>query len=491
MSNSKNTKGSRIISFFVKLIAAAAFITLLVTMLPAAMPETDTKDGEECVTTRPELSIPFDEEMPDMDAVARPDLFPHLVIIYPEADSWGAEEAAHIKARLESRFHAHFVILSDKEYLALDEAKLMLYNAEPSLTINLGVNSLIEGSYLEIRARLGADGIEVKRTDNRIDFTSISYLRIHNAVDSLIDSLSFDGEYKYSEEIFICDERPSEETDFKPDFITDSKLDILTFSYVDSDPHTLRAIEGIVGHVSPDLVVFNGSVDGGSATRHELALLWQSISDILAKTNTPWCFTPGTPGGKLPRVTVCEVISSFPGCIRPMQGYEAAAFSLTVANSDGIVTASIYIADTFDDCSVLCDVIEAENKLYARASSYKRSVSAILPALPQQLYDAADGLDEEYVEDKLYDLFDTLGSSGADSFVCASDSVNTSIIDCIEGSIALCGSIGFKAHGLGGRFDYNNSLRGGVLMTVTARRANYSESELSYIYAADLGLNER
>ncbi len=473
------------ISFLIKTAAVAVFAILLVTMLPAAMPETE---GE---STRPAISLPFDDEMPEIDAVARPDTFPHLVIVYPEGDAWGAEEAKHLETRLIPRFHAHFVIISDSEYLALDEDTLALYNAKPSLTLNLGISKLLDEPYLETLSRLGSSGLEIKRTGDRIDITSASLARVNEGIEAFISELSFNGEYNISESLYICDERPSAETDFKPDFITEGELDILTFSYIDSDPHTLRAIEGIVAHAEPDLVVFNGNVDGGAKNRHDLALLWQSISDILEKTSTPWCFTPGSLGGSLPRITVCEVISSFPGCVRPIEGNEAAAFSLTVASPEGIVTASIYIGDTFDDCAALCDKIEEESKLYARASSYERSVTAILPALTSQILDASEELPGAYVSKELYDLYDSLKAAGAETFVCAADSVSTSIIEYADGTLALCGSIGFSSHGLGGRFDYNNSLRGGVLLTVTSHRAGHSEAELSYIYAADLGLTER
>ena len=472
-------------SILVKAGVVVIFASLLVTMLAAAMPDNVTDDQT------PAVSIPFDDEMPEIDAVAKPDLFPHFVIIYPAADAWAAEEASYLESRLSVRFHAHFVILSDSEYLALDEDTLSLYNAEPSLTLNLGISSLLEGSYLENLSRLGADGLEIKRDGNRIDVTSASLTRVHEGIEAFVSSLTFDGEFKVAEELYICDDRPSEATDFKPELISDGEIKILTLSYVDSSSYTLRAIEGIVAHAAPDLVVFNGNVDGGATTRRELALIWQGISEVLKKTDTPWCFTPGNLVGSLPRVTVCEVISSYEGCIRPISGDDAAAYSITVANSAGIVTATVYVGDTIDGCDSLCAMIEADEKLYARASSYKRSITAILPALPKQILDSTEELPESYLAKELYDLYDSLTKAGADSFLCAADSVSTSIIEYKDGKLALCGSIGFDSHGLGGRFDYNNSLRGGVLLSIAAHRADHSGAELSYIYAADLGLCDR
>ncbi|MBR4034495.1 MAG: hypothetical protein IKJ04_06770, partial [Clostridia bacterium] len=108
-------KNKKSVSFVVKASVIALFAILLVTMLPAAMP--DTMDDAD----KPSISMPYDDEMPEIDGVARPDLLPHLVIVYPSGDAWGAEEAKHLETRLGSRFHAHFVLVSDSEYLALDE----------------------------------------------------------------------------------------------------------------------------------------------------------------------------------------------------------------------------------------------------------------------------------------------------------------------------------------------------------------------------------
>lgn len=462
---------------------AAVFILLLLTMLPAAMPDSDDEQAGG--------NLVFDEQMPSIDAVANPKLFPHIVIVYPEAEAWGEEEAKHIESKLYSRFHAHFVVISDSDYLALDAETLALYNADPTLTVNLGISALLEDSYLEVLSRLGRDGLEIKREGSRIDITSASYTRVNESAEAFINALVFDGSFSIPESIYVCDERPTEETLFAPDLVTDSAVNILTFSYIDSSLYTLRAIEGIIEYAKPDLVVFNGGVDGGAATRHELALLWDSISSILAKTGTKWCFTPGELTGSLERITVCEVISSFEGCIRPIDGSGAAEFAITVANSDGIVTASIYVGDTLDTCSSLCEKIEADSLLYARASSYNRTITAILPGVSKQIYASVDGITEGYLSENLSDLYDSLASAGVDSIICAADPAYPSIIDYSGGKLALCGSIGFESRGLGGRFDYHHSIRGGVLLTLDIRRANYTENKLSYIYAAELGLTER
>jgi hypothetical protein len=289
----------------------------------------------------------------------------------------------------------------------------------------------------------------------------------------------------------MLDAKGGENSTFTPDIVTDGEVNILVLSYIDGSTYTLRAIEGIVNHAKPDIVVFNGGVDGGAKTRTELGEMWTSIAKTLEKTNTPWCFTPGNLSGTLSRVTVCEVISSFPGCIRKLSGERDAAFGLTVANSNGVVTSSIYVGDTFGNNALLCELIEKDTELYGRASSYKRSITAILPAIPQQIYDACEDVNSQYVSKSLYDLYDSLIAAGADSFICVSDATECSVVKFAGGSVGFCGSVGFDSQGLGGRFDYNHSLRGALTLTLTPHRAEYSLTEISYIYAADLGLCER
>lgn len=463
----------------IRLSAAAFFAMLLLTMLPAAMPDT----GES------ELPPPFsfDDKMPELDGTAVPKLFPHLVIVYPEAEGWGEEIAVHIKAELQGRFHAHFVIISDKEYLALDEATLALYNADPTLTVNLGITELLDGTYLQNLSRIGAEGLEITQSGTRIDISAASAGRVREGALAFIEAFSYLGGYNISEELFRFDLRP--ETEYAPDIVSDGEVKVLTFSHIDSNSYTLRALEGIVAEVKPNLVVFNGGVEGGAKTRQELTAIWQSISDILAKTSTSWCFTPGELSGNIPRVTVCEVISSFPGCIKKLT--DGAAYSLTVANTSGIVTASIYVADVYASANDLCDLIESETELYARASSHKRSISAILPAATKQLASSAEGIPTEYISSALSDVCDSLILAGADNFICAADPASPALIDCAAGHIALSGSIGFDQLGIGGRFEYNHSLRGGSLLTIEYRRAGYTEATLSYVYAAEFGLTER
>ena len=465
-----------------KAAAAVIFGVLLLTMLPAAIPDSEVAE------TRPPLS--FDSNRPDVNGVADPKVFPHFVVIYPNREEWGKEIADHITAKLSSKFHAHFVTLSDSEYLALDAGTLALYNAEPSLTLALGITELLDESYLTTLSRIGMNGVEIYRVGNRIDIVSASTERITEGAESFIASVSFSGSYEISDSLYVSDLRPSEGSLFSPDIVTDSEIKLLTFSHIDNDSYTLSALRGIIESVKPDLVIFNGGVDGGCKTRHELAELWGEIAAILAESNIPWCFTPGNLSGTLPRIVVCEVISSFEGCLRQFKGDGAVTYSLTVANSAGEVTATIYVGDIYDTSEALCGLIEADDNLYSRASDHERAVIGVFPAIPEQLSTLED-VCAEYTSDKLTDLYDSFVAAGGSTLICAADPAHPFTVSHIGGTLALCGSIGFSARGLGGRFDYNNSIRGASLLTLTPHRAGYTTAKASYVYAADLGLTER
>ena len=176
--------------------------------------------------------------------------------------------------------------------------------------------------------------------------------------------------------------------------------------------------------------------------------------------------------------------------MRSFKGDGAVTYSLTVANSEGKVTASIYVGDIYDTSESLCELIEADEKLYSRASDYEREIIAILPAIPEQLSSLED-VCAEYASDKLTDLYDAFVAAGGNTLICAADPAHPFVIEHKNGTLALCGSIGFSARGLGGRFDYNNSIRGGMILTLAPHRAGYTTAKAAYTFAADLGLTER
>ena len=94
------------------------------------------------------------------------------------------------------------------------------------------------------------------------------------------------------------------------------------------------------------------------------------------------------------------------------------------------------------------------------------------------------------VEGEITGLYDAAVAAGISCFVSSGAPENTGVVSDGSISCAAAGSVGFEGKGLGGRFEYNNSLRGGVLITL-----KYADGESAfaakYVYTADLGVNQR
>ena len=86
--------------------------------------------------------------------------------------------------------------------------------------------------------------------------------------------------------------------------------------------------------------------------------------------------------------------------------------------------------------------------------------------------------------------FEQMVSAGLKCVVACGDSGDSGVsVD--DGVIfAAAGSVGFEAPGRGGSFSYNNSLRGGLLVTLGGT-AGAGKFTAEYIYTAGLGVNER
>lgn len=446
-----------------------------------------------------------------------------LLIIYPSRDGWGEREAMYLLDALNNRYDIDAYIASDKQYLAGES--VFSNDLDPTVTVTLGVTELCEKNYLEVRSTIGyggleitvstkefslpesdetlqyledengelvAEGIDKNASVSKVDILSPSAKRVHEGIDAFLDAFYTDGyHYRIKNSLRRSDLRPEGKLLLSKEItLSDGRLDVLTISYIDGNSYTLRALSEMVDASSPDVVLFNGNVDGGASTRAELSEMWQGISSILTERNVPWLFLPGhLENSALPRVTVCEVISSFDGCLLNITGTDEVGMVLRVNDEKGVATSLVVFADTETDMYALCDIIENDIPLLNRLTGRLPSVTAFSPSLPACLDKIVDG---EEVCDDLTDLYDCLDAMGKSTFVCSTSPTAFGTHETEDGStVALCGSLGFDSLGLGGRFEYNNSQRCALLVSIENRRSTAASIHLKYIMAADLGLTER
>ena len=490
------------------LLAALLFGAILLLVLPAAMPDGEWDGGGRIDNIFTSQSTPP----------------PNILIIYPEREAWGEDEANYLAERISTAYSLTPTVISDNDYLASDEDTVAILTASPCLTITLGITDTAEGNYLDHYYRLGPSGLEltmsasrlpsktpildgffsfdifnteeqkntVDTSENRTEVTimSPSRLRVREGVERFLEHFYTNGMlYRIKKTLPFSDIQSNAQLADLPTLSTETgKLSIVCFSYVDGNEYTLRAMRGIIENQKPDLVIFNGDLVGKATTRAQLSKIWDAVSALLEEYSLSYYFTVGDRSGSaLGRDTVCEVISSYGNCLNPTDGDESSAFAFALTDSAGNPTALVAIGDTFGDNLAFCDLIESHYALLRRATEADIAVIAVLPALTTQVNAVLPSLSPAYTSGALTDLYDSLTYINADAIVCAASPLDVAG----TGNIYLSGSIGFDSKGLGGRFDYHNGKRGAISITLEARRSAYTETTVSYIFTAELGLNER
>lgn len=497
----------RLLKGSLHILAVLVFISLLLVLLLAAIPfSEDGQDHDDIYGSSPPL-----ERL-------------GVLIIYPKRDSWGADAADYLSDALLERYDIDVYSTNDCDFIH-DDTSLTAFN-NATLTVVLGVTDLLDENYLEVLSRVGYEGLEIKvetrkdvganaedtlqylededgnivaegldssATSSIIEILSPSYGRVCEGIDSFLSAFYTDGyHYRIKRTLSESELMPPQGELLVSDQITleDGRLDVLTVSYIDGNSYTLRALEVMVDETKPDMVLFNGNVDCGAKTRSELADAWRAVSSILCERDIPWMFMPGDlKSSHLSRITVLEVISSFDGCLLPLEADDTVEYVLTVNDADGMPSAMVIFADTGADMYALCDIIEADIPLYARLIDREIPLLAFMPSLPSCLTETIVGGESNSA---LTDLYNCLIENGAEFIVCStSPTVSRSYTHASGTTVSLCGSLGFDAPGLGGRFEYNNSERCSLLLSLEIRRSTAADISLRRLIARELGLNMR
>lgn len=262
---------------------------------------------------------------------------------------------------------------------------------------------------------------------------------------------------------------------------------MLVLSSPDADRYSVRAIGALLDSEKPGMVVFCGDLSAGAEDRASLAEAWDAIIAPLNERGISWSFLPKAvtegDGGGLPGSMINEVLGTREGCVAPT----GSTSLLMLSDAKGKTVGSVWM--TGEGAAETSEKLSAELEKGREAlGETDGDVPGALIAADLPEFVASEGTGETSGAS----VFDTAVSEGITCFVAASsegrtDSVSSGSITCV-----FAGSVGYSKNGLGGRFEYNNSMRGGVLLTLvpqSGERKSYFNAE--YVYTADLGMNSR
>lgn len=261
---------------------------------------------------------------------------------------------------------------------------------------------------------------------------------------------------------------------------------VLVLAAPDADEHSITAIEALLDDAEPDLVIFTGKLSAGAGDRAELRAAWAAIAAPLNARGISWSFIgaaeDAADGRDLPAVMQNEVVAATEGCIGPGDGSLIEISMGETAGGIWLVGGSDMNGNSARTSEVCAELIEA-------AGNAPMPLCVVTCGDFGELENAEedDGESSDIDEAELHD-----GMSGIERMLVSGVSLvvdcdGTGKTDITRGDItvASAGSIGYLSPGLGGRFAYHNSLRGGVLVTFSHDAAEISITA-EYLKAAEI-----
>lgn len=270
----------------------------------------------------------------------------------------------------------------------------------------------------------------------------------------------------------------------------------LVLASPDDNPYTIRAISALLDSEKPDLVVFSGDLTAGSTDRSSLIGAWDSIAAPLGARGISWSFIPmaeqNAESGLSP-VTVNEVVGSRAGCT----GMSGDSALIEIRNRKTLGGLWLIGGSTAESSEKIVAKVESGSRTLDGAPAALVTSGSVRgePAVKNVIRDD-QGTEFKHAvefEDTKSALSDGKRISVA-GVACVVESDGSGDVKLTErdGTVYIkAGSIGFESPGLGGKFEYNNSLRGGVLITLDLTPGDGNGFSVKYVYTADLGVNER
>ncbi len=453
-------------------------------------------------------------------------------IVYSEYDEWAPAECERLGEKIGAEYDIITEIMSDGSLSALSEG---VYD----LVISVGHTSMCGESYLSCYMRLGSLGYEIGHTEDAsgrtvsVDIIAFGAETARTAVDRFASYFLQSSRLLRAADRLYVSVVQTEDASLPVIMRTDvgDGIGILTVTKPGADTNSLAALDALIADSSPDLVVFCGGLDCGCSGRSELATAWAEISALLNWRGVRFCcvFALEDRTSAVPEEVIYEVISSCQGFVENSaalsdrgrgDGRQAGGRTcLTFTDPGGTPVYSLYMIDAagFDGAA---EVRETSDWMLSVSRAIERTTGRTVPSsliCPGITLSAAASLppfsgDEirdgvtvnEAVDPYLLSFSDLLGETlsavRVSGLVCTAGNTNTGVAardstlfgdapgDARPVSLGLTGSLGFNSFGLGGRFELNNSLRGGVVISAGA---GGDEPSMEYRYASKLGAVKR
>ena len=360
---------------------------------------------------------------------------------------------------------------------------------DPCLTLYFGSSVTSPAHRFKLYSQIGTDGYSITLlSPNTAVAEFLSESGAKAAADALVGCVTPDKIPAISENAKSLTVYCGEGADLQHTLTAaDAEFSAICVSAPNVDSHSVNALTLLLDESKADLVIFNGDLDCGAANRSELADAWETINEILKTRKIQFIYALSK-AESLPEVMLCEVISSMDSCVGGGGVY-------TVCRENGEpLTAIIAASNVSAKNAEIASAINAVSPFWKNTTGKKFSLLAVFPDAPEGLSLTAATLCARgtLVSDTDADTAKLLNAallSGADHLICGgaknSYGVAEKLIDSLPDGysepltprMALCGSIGYREEGLGGRFELHNSLRGGVSFKATADSCAFS-----YVY---------
>lgn len=454
------------------------------------------------------------------------------VIVYSEADSWGATAAEQLRELFWQKTGVSLKVVTDAESVSRHE-------------IRVGHTNRSGDDYITTLAALGNDGYAVLLgSGDNISLAALSEAGAKTAVKYFVDSYVgayLSGNLTLSKNMSISfvgrdGSEPSmslRSTKIPLNFTESGKFRILVLSDADINPNTIKAIDAMAQTEKPHLVMLAGDASSGMTTKAELEEYLGTLVAPLEERKIPWAVIFGeqdTDGG-LSTEAQMEVYSSFEYCVAKSEYVSDGAISyfLPIYPHGEIDNGSVPLfgvwamgqtnmlsagSGTADE-PLLSDEREegtdygyvnsnhiswfSENqKVLDREGGGKMETVMVTHTPVPEFSLIAENPEETRM---LGNYGEKVASSPINSGLFASVLDAKNVLGLYAGHDHLnsfsgryCGielgyaaSIGYDGYGLGGTFDINNSLRGGRMIELTMKNEEISLSS-RMVYASDYGI---